>query len=215
MLASDDKNPAFMGAHDPDAKLFVRFYKKTLPNNFETQKQGHPIFYECDFVEIRLPGDKLNSVDEFVNESHKERFPRHWAHYLNNNKEGELIIGTPVSEWPIITRSVAEELKYLGFKTVESIANASDSQLDKLGMKGGMQPHTFRERAQRYLATAGQEASATAEAARAEAAEARATAAEDAIAEMRAQMAALQAASGASEQIKGKPGRKPKQTEAA
>lgn len=209
MIASDDANPAFMGAHDPDSKLFVRFYKKTLPNNFETQKQGHPIFYECDFVEIRLPGDKLNSVDEFVNESHKQRFPKHWQHYLNNNKEGELIIGTPVTEWPIVTRAIAEELKYLGFKTVESIATASDSQLDKLGMKGGMQPHTFRERAQRYLATASQEASANAESERAAAAEARATAAEDAIAEMRAQMAALQQA----QPEKGKPGRKPKQAE--
>jgi len=210
MIASDDNNPAFMGAHDPDSKLFVRFYKKTLQNNFETEKQGHPIFYECDFVEIRLPGDKLNSIDEFVNESHKQRFPRHWAHYLNNNKEGELIIGTPVSEWAIVTRAIAEELKYLGFKTVESIAQASDSQLDKLGMKGGMQPHTFRERAQRYLATASQEASATAEAARAEAAEARADSTEKALAELREQMAKLQG-----QPAKAKPGRKPKQTEAA
>lgn len=205
LIASDDNNPAFMGAHDPDAKLFVRFYKKQLRNNFKTEKEGHPIFYECDFIEIRVPGDKTNSIDEFVNDSHKQRFPRQWAHYVNNNKEGEQVIGTPLGEWALVSRTVAEELKYLGFRTVESVAGASDSQLDSIGFKAGMQPHAFRERAQRYLSQAGIEATANATAAANAELKAQNEENARAIQELREQLAQAQKTPE-----KAKPGRKPK-----
>lgn len=211
MIASDDNNPNFVGAFNPDSKLHVTFYKKQLINNFETERQGHPIFYECDFVKIHLPGDKLNNIDDFVNESHKQRFPQQWARYVNSNKEGEQLIGTPLAEWPLISRTVAEELKYLGFRTVESIAEASDSQLESIGMKAGMQPHTFRERAKRYLAQASQDAAVNADATRVAEAEKRAAEAEAAIQELREQMAQLRQQAPA----KAKPGRKPKVTEEA
>jgi len=210
MIASDDNNPNFVGAHDPDSRLHVRFYKKQIQNNFETEKQGHPIFVECDFVAIHLPGDKTTSIDTFVNESHKERFPRQWAHYVNNNKEGEQLIGTPIAEWALISRTIAEELKYLGFKTVESIAGASDSQLQSLGMRAGMQPHAFRERAQRYLSQANREATSNADAAEKQALRDENEAAMRAIAELREQMATLQAAPE-----RAKPGRKPREKEVA
>lgn len=206
MIASDDNNPNFVGAHDPDSRLTVKFYKAQIINNFETEKQGHPIFLECDKVKIFLPGNQLNNMDDFVNESHKQRFPKQWAQYLNSNKEGEQLIGTPITEWALIGRSVAEELKYLGFKTVESIAQASDSQLQSLGMKAGMQPHAFRERAQRYLSQANHEATTNAAAAETQALRDENAAAMKAIAELRAQMDAMQGS---------KPGRKPRQPEAA
>lgn len=193
MIASDDNNPHFTGAHNPDDRLHVVFYKKTLPNEFESKKQGHPIFYECDFVKINLPGNQLNNVDDFVNDTHKQRFPRQWAHYLNSNKEGSEVIGTPIAEWPLITRSQAEELRALKFYSVESIANASDQQLQSLGMKAGMQPHAFRDRARNYLASASREATAAADLEAKTKAEAELKETRDALDELRAQMAELQA----------------------
>jgi len=209
MIASDDNNPQFVGAHNPDDRLHVRFYVKTLPNAFETEKQGRPIFYEADFVHIHLPGDKNNDIDTFVNDTHKQRFPRQWAHFMNNKKaDSEPVIGTPIAEWALVSRSQAEQLRALGFKSVDSIASASDAQLQSIGMIAGMQPYAFRERAQRFLSQANAEAGANADAKRAADAEARANDAEKAIAELRAQMEALQA-------NKAKPGRKPKVTEEA
>jgi len=47
--------------------------------------------------------------------------------------------------------SQAEELKGIKFHTVESIANCSDQQLQRIGMIAGMSPHAFREKARTYL----------------------------------------------------------------
>lgn len=206
MIASDDNNPHFVGAHNPDDRLHVRFYVKTLPNKFKTKEEGRPIFYEADFVHIHLPGDKNNDIDTFVNETHKQRFPRQWAHFMNNKKaESDPVIGTPIGEWALINRAQAEQLRALGFRSVDSIASASDSQLQSIGMIAGMQPFAFRERAQRYLTSAHNEAQANAEAERAAAAEARAEATERALQELREQMAAMQ------QPERAKPGRKPRQ----
>lgn len=209
MIASDDKNPNFVGAHNPDDRLHVVFYTASLPNEFETKKQGRPIFYECDMVKITVPGNQLNNVVDFVNDSHKERFPRQWAHYMNNKKADAdaQIIGTPITEWSILSKSQADELKALGFRTVDNIAAASDSQLQVIGMRAGMQPYEFRARAQRFLQAAKNEATVNADAERIAAAETRAAEAERAIQELRAQMAAMQE--------RTKPGRKPKQEVAA
>ncbi len=207
MVASDDANPNFVGARNPDDGLHAQFYVKTLQNEFETKKQERPIFYEADFIKIHVPGDKNFNLDVPVNDTHKQRFPRQWAIFCNNKKaDTEQLIGTPIKEWSLLRPAQAEELRHLGFRTIESIADASDAGLQKIGMVAGMQPHEFRERAKRFLNQADHVALVTAEAEKTKAAEERAASAEQAIAELRAQMAALQP---------GKPGRKPRQTEPA
>ena len=204
MIASDDNNHHFVGAHDPDARLAVRFYTKVLPNPFESEKQGRPIFFETDFVSIKLPGNQLNDFDGYVNDTHKQRFPRQWAFYQNNKNADHQMIGTPIEQWPLIGKAVAEELRGVKFYTVDQIANASDQQLQAIGMRAGMQPHTFREKAQQWLKRAGDDAAA--QKAEQEAADLRAKLADTdvAMAEMRAQMAELMA------NQKAKPGPKPK-----
>jgi len=153
-LASDLDNPDFVGAKNPDSVLQVVFYSKPMPNEFESNKQGRPIFYDADFVKIMIPGDKDSIIDTFAREDHKKRFPLHWAHYQNKHGGDSREIGTPLAQWPRLTASQAEELKGLKFFTVEAIAHASDAQLQKIGMAAGMAPYAFREHAQRFLALA-------------------------------------------------------------
>lgn len=151
-LASDDANPEFVGTKNPDASLSVKFYSKPMQNEFESQKQGRPIFSDCDFVKIFLPGDDKNIIDTFVREDHKERFPRQWQHYVNKRPgDQQLVDKTPLSEWSRITPSQAEELRALKFFAVEDVANASDAALQRIGMIGGMGAFKFRESAQRFL----------------------------------------------------------------
>lgn len=204
MIASDDNNPAFVGAHDPDAHLAARFYVKVLPNQWESEKQGRPIFYEADFVSIKMPGNQLNDWDGFVNDTHKQRFPKQWAFYQNNKTASDQMVGTPLEQWPLISRSVAEELRGIKFYTVDQIAAASDQQLASIGMRSGMQPHTFREKAKQWLHRADADAAlAKAEQEKAEV-EGRLAASDKAMAEMREQMAELMA------NQRAKPGPKPK-----
>lgn len=141
-----------------DSRLSVRFYSKPLQNDFQTALQGRPIFEDVDFVSIHVPGDNTLVIDTPAREDHKKRFPLHWAHYQNNKGDGPANVGTPITQWPLITASQAEELKALKFYTVESIASASDAQLQRLGMLAGMSPFAFRERAMRFLKVSKDEA---------------------------------------------------------
>jgi hypothetical protein len=122
--------------------------------------QLHVEFYEYDkapykgqaFVRIMAPGDKTNIIEQPVREHHKARFARQWLYYQMRNNEGPEL-GTPLENWH---REVPDELndyqlaelQILKFRTVEQVATASDSQLQKVGM--GAQ--ALRERAKNYLA---------------------------------------------------------------
>ena len=143
MLPSDEGNA--------DSRLAVTFYKRSVKQEDESITAGRPIFKEFDFVRICVPGDNLTEIDTYANDSHKQRFPRQWAHYQNQVGNQEQIIGTPVEQWTLISRSQAEELKGIKFRTVEDIANCSDQQLQRIGMIAGMSPHSFREKAKQFL----------------------------------------------------------------
>jgi hypothetical protein len=134
-----------------DARLAVQFYKKSMKQEDASNEAGRPIFKEFDFVRIMIPGDNLTEIDTYAQESHKQRFPRQWAHYQNQMSDHLDIVGTPLDQWPQVTRSQAEELRGLKFHTVESIADCSDQQLQRIGMVAGMSPHNFRLKAKAFL----------------------------------------------------------------
>jgi len=135
-----------------DSRLQVRFYKRAVQQEQETLEAGRPIFKEFDFVHICVAGDTLTEIDTYVLPSHKTRFPIHWAQYQNRIGSDDVqVVGTPVSEWSLVSKSQAEELRALKFHTVESVANASDQQLQRMGMAAGMSPYAFRDKAIAYL----------------------------------------------------------------
>jgi hypothetical protein len=134
-----------------DSRLAVQFYKKSMKQEDASNEAGRPIFKEFDFVRIMIPGDNLTEIDTYAQESHKQRFPRQWAHYQNQTAGHEDIVGTPLDQWPQVTRSQAEELRGLKFYTVEAIADCSDQQLQRIGMVAGMSPHNFRLKAKAFL----------------------------------------------------------------
>lgn len=154
MIASDDNNPNFAGAKNPDQALIVRFYSMPVQNEFASEKEGRPIFADLDMIEIMAAGDPLSIINQPVREDHKKRFPLHWAHYMNKHGGDAREIGTPLSAWPRLTPAQVEELRGLKFYTVESIANAPDAALQRLNMIAGMSAYAFREHAIRFIAVA-------------------------------------------------------------
>ena len=134
-----------------DSLLTVRFYRKPIEIKDETIAQGRPIFRDADWVTIMTPGDQLNIIDTVAQDRHKARFPVQWAKYQNKVGGEEAISGTPIDHWPLVSMSQAEELKGIKFHTVESIANCSDQQLQRIGMIAGMSPHAFRDKARAFL----------------------------------------------------------------
>jgi hypothetical protein len=143
-LPSDENNA--------DARLQVRFYKRPIQQEAETLEAGRPIYKEFDFIHICVAGDTLTEIDTYVVNQHKARFPIQWANYQNRvGANDQQVIGTPVAEWPLVSKSQAEELRAMKFHTVESIANASDQQLQRMGMAAGMSPYAFRDKAKSFL----------------------------------------------------------------
>ena len=143
-LPSDENNA--------DARLQVRFYKRPVHQEQESMDAGRPIYKEFDFVHICVAGDTLTEIDTFALQQHKQRFPIQWANYMNRQGANDVeVVGTPVSEWPLVSKSQAEELRAMKFHTVEAIANASDQQLQRMGMAAGMSPYAFRDKAKAFL----------------------------------------------------------------
>lgn len=132
MLDSDVQNA--------DAHLFVEFYV------FDKDP-----YKDQPFIRIMVPGDKTNVVEQPVRDHHKERFPRQWLHFQMQNNQVEAI-GRPLIDWhkdrpEEINDMQLAELQIMKFQTVEQVATASDSQLQKVGMGAA----GLRERARSYL----------------------------------------------------------------
>lgn len=153
MLASDDQNPQFVGAHNPDAALVVKFYSRAVHQPFRSKEEGRPVYADMDYITIFTPGSQLNIIDTPVRNEHKARFPQHWAHYQNGKGSG-MEVGTPLTAWPFLSAAQAEEIRAQKFYTVEQIANCSDQQAQSIGMSGGMNPIVLRDRAKAYLMAA-------------------------------------------------------------
>ena len=135
-----------------DSRLQVRFYKKPVQQEQESIDAGRPIYKEFDFVHICVAGDTLTEIDTYALANHKQRFPIQWANYMNRvGANDQEVVGTPVAEWPLVSKSQAEELRAMKFFTVESIASASDQQLQRMGMAAGMSPYAFRDKAKAFL----------------------------------------------------------------
>ena len=113
-----------------DSHLHVEFFISE-----EKDYKGKP------FVRIIVPGDKTNIVEQPVRDDHKERFPRQWLYFqMKQNENGsDDLPGTPVRVWAeadpeFMNRGRMEELHILKFQTIEQVATASDSQLQRIGM---------------------------------------------------------------------------------
>lgn len=142
-----------------ESHLFVQFYTDALELKAESEKQGRPIFKDMPFVRIIVPGDTNNIIERVADETDKHRFPNAWAKYQNS--EAKANEGTPLEQWPQITRSLLKECKYFEIHTVEALSNISDAHVAKLGMGFG----DLRTKAKAWLEAAAGTAQITAQAA--------------------------------------------------
>ena len=124
------------------------FYKDAVENIAKTRKAGRPIFDDFVMCQITIPGDKNNTVVKHASDELKERFPKAWAAFEASEEEvGE---GTPLEQWPMMTKGRVMELKTLHIHTVEALAGINESFMKTLGVNG----RRLVEDAQAYLKTA-------------------------------------------------------------
>ncbi len=149
MEATMGETIAAYGADKADESLLVKFFKIPQENKEKSEKEGRPIFEEIDFIEIRIPGNKDNIQIHKAKERDKKRFPVHWEKYQARTSNDEVIEGTLLEEWPGVTRSQAEELKFYHIRTVEQLASLTD--VNAQNMRGAV---ALKQKAEKYLKNA-------------------------------------------------------------
>lgn len=136
---------------DPSgAKNFAkgRFYFEAVKDEAASLEAGCAIFKDVEFVEIRHPGDRSYSWLGEVTEEHKRMWPEQYKVFKES--AGEQIAGTPIEQWPPLTKADVANLKALHIVSVEDLATVPDSSIDKLGHGG----RALRDKAYAWLESA-------------------------------------------------------------
>jgi hypothetical protein len=141
-----------------ESNVFVQIYNDAVELTYESEKAGRPVFKEIPFIRITIPGDTNNIIETKLKDEHKKQYPKAWEAYQRGESQG--FTGTPLEQWPQITRAQAKEAKYFECHTVEQLAGLTDNHCQKLGM--GFRE--LREKAKVYLGVAESTASVTAQA---------------------------------------------------
>jgi hypothetical protein len=142
-----------------ESNLFVTFYLEALEIKAESEKLGRPVYKDVPFIKVVVPGDVNNIIERKATDQDKEKFPKAWARFQAQETEGHE--GTPLEQWPQMSRSLVKESKFFEIHTVEQLANLSDINVSRMGM-GYMD---LRNKAKAYLVAAAGTAGETAQAA--------------------------------------------------
>lgn len=111
-----------------DEKLVIRFEDYPHLNDAKSREANRPVFEMVPYIRIMVPGDKDMVVHRPVREGDKTRFARAYLQFQAGQSQ---VQGTPLSEWPKVTRAQVEELKYFNIRTIEELANASDGNIQR------------------------------------------------------------------------------------
>lgn len=182
----------------------LRIWRDTAKNNFLCGKLGRPIFDEVIYVEVISPGSRdstpvFECVRIFAAESEFAGTPLYGMKYdeyksfiADFEKSEEIdstLAGTPLAQWPEMTRTMVAALKAQNIFTVDALANLPDGKLLVVGPDG----RTWREKAKAYIETAKSGAYATELAAKLETSELEKATMADQIKQLASQISALQA----------------------
>ena len=133
----------------PSHGLYVQFYVHPLQNAEKTLEEGRPIFDETDYVRIMVPGDKTSIVERPARIGQGPNFDNFkYGQEYQMFKQGtqDALVGTPLSEWPSISRSQVRELEHFNVRTVEQLAGMPDTAVQNFSGVSGL-----RTRALRYM----------------------------------------------------------------
>jgi len=105
--------------------LLVEFYTDATEVPAESEKKGRPIFQDQEFVKIIVPGDNRTEIVRLATDQDRERFEKPYQLFQKQGQKSTT--GTPLEEWPLLSKSQVAELKGMGFRTVESVSHASEA----------------------------------------------------------------------------------------
>jgi hypothetical protein len=114
---------------------YPRFFTDSVKDHLASAQEGRDIFKAEERVEIIMPGISQITKPVFkVTQEHTERWPDEYKKFKAGQEMS--VDGIPLEQWPILKREQVLELKYLGFLTVEQIAEMSEHAIQRIPMLG-------------------------------------------------------------------------------
>lgn len=136
--------------------LHVEFYIESVKREFKSEEAGRPIHEDAEFVRILIPGDKNTAIEREATPEDKHKFALEYARFKNGEREAAQTVGTPLSQWPAMSRALAKDFAALNIHTVEQLANLSDTGKQAFGMGA----NEWSAKAKAFLETASSSAAA-------------------------------------------------------
>lgn len=147
-----------------DSPPLLDFSEGTKRNGPESEKAGHPVFDDIHIVTITPMGDNKTKVVKYAPEwlNHlKERLhnkqisDQYYKFCVDSyeawkDKREAPTTGTPIREWPQITKAQAEMVLNANIRSIEDLANAPEEALQTIGMGA----RALKQKAQAYLEAA-------------------------------------------------------------
>lgn len=125
---------------------YPRFFTDSVKDELASAREGRDIFKAEERVEIIMPGISQITKPVFkVTSEHTDRWPEEYKKFKAGQEMS--VDGIPLEQWPILKREQVLELKYLGFMTVEQVAEMSEHAIQRIPMMG----RRLKELAAAYL----------------------------------------------------------------
>ena len=114
--------------------LYAEFFMEAVQDPAASLEAGHPKFKDEPFIMIMVPGDKGSIIRRPIRTGQhpkhdNNRFHNEYVAFIQNEKAP--LEGLPLEEWPQVTKSQVMELKHFGIKTVEHLAELTDTNAQK------------------------------------------------------------------------------------
>ena len=107
------------------------FFVELLPDDAASEAAGAPRRRETEMVRLLIAGDMLSSPVHPVNDAYRERFAAAYAKF----KAGQTTVhveGTPLRDWPALSRLQIAELEDLKIFSVEQLAGVADQNINRI-----------------------------------------------------------------------------------
>jgi len=121
------------------------FYMDAVLDQAASMKAARPIYHDVERVKIIIPGIVTNIHVKNVDDVDRRRWPEEYRAFREGREQP--LDGTPLEEWPILTKAMVEELKHWKIRTVEELAQLSDVAIQQIGIGG----RALRDRAKAFL----------------------------------------------------------------
>ena len=138
---SQQQNPGQPGVR----QTIISFYDREVQNEYESDKEGRPIFTMKTYITKIPPGDKTLVIDRKATKKDFVTYRPQYQAYLQGVEAP--LNGTPLAAWAQVTRAQVAEWKALNIFTVDQLAELPDSYGTKImGFQG------WKQKAQAFIA---------------------------------------------------------------